>query len=337
MRIVFPAVIFLLCVSVTAFSQDPHFSQFYASPLTLNPAFIGKFNGVLRLAGNYRNQWPTINRAYQTGTLSADFHIFQNAIDYTDTWGVGLMGFTDKSADGALTYNYISAGTAFHKGLDEDGYKQLGVGFQLTYASFNLNTSKLKFEDQLTNSGFTNPTQELFNNATLKNSYLDINAGILYTMSNTDRNNYYVGISAYHITRPKQQFTGTLYLLEPRFTFQGGGFFGVGERFTLHVSGLHSLQAKAHETLLGGALEIPVTSEENSQAAVNFYAGSWIRFSDALIPYLGLEYNSLRLGITYDINTSQLKTASNSRGGFEISLIYIQKPPESKGLPCPKF
>ena len=60
-------------------------------------------------------------------------------------------------------------------------------------------------------------------------------------------------------------------------------------------------------------------------------------FGDAIIPYVGLEFSDLRVGVTYDINISDLKTASESRGGIEISLIYIKQPPESKGLPCPKF
>ena len=61
-------------------AQDPHFSQFFASPLTLNPAFTGKFNGTVRVAGNYRNQWPEINRAYVTNTASVDFQIMQKNI-----------------------------------------------------------------------------------------------------------------------------------------------------------------------------------------------------------------------------------------------------------------
>ena len=63
-----------------ASAQDPHFSQFFSSPLTLNPAFTGKFFGDYRVMGNYRNQWPTINNAFTTATIAADFHILQNSI-----------------------------------------------------------------------------------------------------------------------------------------------------------------------------------------------------------------------------------------------------------------
>lgn len=319
----------------SAFAQDPHFSQFFASPLTLNPAFAGKFVGNFRIAGNYRDQWPTINRAYQTGTVSVDFPILKNHIASNDTWGVGLMGFSDKSAAGAVSFNYVSLTTAFHKGLDEEGYNQLGAGFQATYSNMSINPANLKFEDQLTPFGFTGVTSETFANSTLKSSYLDLNAGILYTTSTTDRNNMYVGVSVYHLNRPKQNFNGgAQFLISPRSTIHAGGYFGLSDHSTLHLSALYTTQAKAYETLIGGALEFSTSDPYNP---LSFYAGGWVRFKDAIIPYVGLEYNSFRLGVTYDVNYSRLKTASESRGGLEISLIYINKKPDSKGVPCPKF
>src|SRR3954464_9187364 len=120
--------ILLLMVTANVIAQDPHFSQFFSSPLTLNPAFTGKFNGQVRAAANYRNQWPTINRAYETGTASVDFPILANHISSTDRWGLGFMLYSDKSAAGAFGFTYASVSTAYHKGLDEDGYKQLGAG-----------------------------------------------------------------------------------------------------------------------------------------------------------------------------------------------------------------
>lgn len=314
-------------------AQDPHFSQFFASPLTLNPALTGKFDGDVRVTGNYRNQWPTINRAFTTTTVSIDFPVMAKHIAPNDTWGVGLMGYSDQSANSALKFNYFTLSTAFHKGLDEDGYSQIGAGFQATYTNMLLNVSSLKFEDQLTPFGFTGTTGEIFNNSTIKNSYFDLNAGVLYSGSTTDKNNFYAGISMYHITRPKQQFTGTFFLLNPRTTFHAGGYFPAGDFGTIHVSGLYSTQAKASEAVFGGALELPVSQEKTTSV----YFGSWIRLNDAIIPYIGLEFGPFRLGATYDVNTSSLKAASQSRGGIEMSLIYIRKAPDSRGMPCPKF
>ncbi len=331
----------MLCLfcAVYTFAQDPHFSQFYSSPLTLNPAFTGKFNGEIRVAGNYRNQWPTINKAYTTGTVSADFAILKDKVAENDTWGVGIMALSDQSAAGAVKFNYAALSTAYHKSLDENGFKQLGIGFQTTYSNMNIYTSKLTFEDQLASDGsFSLPTAEIFPGSVLKKSYIDLNTGILFTSSVTEHDNFYAGVSMYHITRPREQFTTTgYYVLNPRFTFQAGGYFLVGERNTLHLSAMHSEQAGANETLIGGAIQLPVGDADIGDNGVSVYAGAWARLKDAFIPYIGLDFSDFHIGLTYDINTSELKTASNSRGGMEISLIYIKQHPGSKGLPCPKF
>lgn len=330
--------IFLLIISIISgfevYCQDPHFSQFFASPLTLNPALTGKFDGNVRVAGNYRNQWPTINRAFVTTTASVDLPIFRNLVGENDTWGAGVMAYSDQSANSALKFNYLTVSTAFHKGLDEDGFQQIGAGFQATYTNMVLDVSNLKFEDQLTPFGFTGTTSEIFSNANLKSNYFDLNAGILYTGSSSDRNYFYAGVSMYHILRPKQSFTGSYFILNPRTTIHAGGYFPLGERNTIHTSGLFSTQAKARETVFGMAMQLPVSDEDKPTSV---YVGSWMRLNDAIIPYVGLEFGDLRFGATFDINTSSLKAASQSRGGIEISLIYINKPDGSRGLPCPKF
>jgi type IX secretion system PorP/SprF family membrane protein len=328
-------ILFSLLALAKVSAQDPHFSQFFASPLTLNPAFTGKFDGDLRIAGNYRNQWPTINRAYNTKTVSVDMPIMRNSIAFNDTWGVGIMGYSDQSANSALKVNYLTLSSAFHKGLDEDGYQQLGAGFQATYTNMMLDVTNLKLEDMLTPLGFTGTTTENFSASTLKSSYFDLNAGILYTGSTNDRNNFYAGVSMYHLTRPKQNFTNAYFVLNSRTTFHAGGYFPAGYNKTIHISALFSSQAQAYEALIGGAVQLPVG--ENTEKPTNVYLGSWVRLGDAIIPYVGLEYSDFRLGVSYDTNVSALKAASQSRGGMEISLIYTHKPANSKGLPCPKF
>ena len=130
-----------------ASAQDPHFSQFFTSPLTLNPAFTGKFYGSYRVMGNYRNQWPTINNAFTTATAAIDFHVLQNSISANDTWGVGFVGYNDNSANGAVKFNYASFSTAYHKGLDEDGNHQIGIGFQATYANMLINLSLIHISE----------------------------------------------------------------------------------------------------------------------------------------------------------------------------------------------
>lgn len=322
-------------IYTNSFCQDPHFSQFFASPITLNPAFTGKFDGNIRIAGNYRNQWPTINRAFETKTAAVDFMIMKNKIAANDTWGIGFLGYSDKGANGAVNFNYYSFSTAYHKGLDEEGYHQIGTAFMGTYANMNINVNSLKFADQLTPFGFTGLTTELFDNTTLQNNYLDLSAGILYNGSTSDKNNFYAGVSMFHINRPKQQFTGSNFNLDPRVSFHAGTNFPVGYNSSLHMSMLYSSQGKANETVLGGAIDFLLIDNGINQSHI--YAGSWFRLKDAIIPYVGLEWGNYRLGVTYDISSSALKTASQNRGGIEVSLIYIAKPSDSKGINCPKF
>lgn len=332
-------LVIVLVAYVQGFAQDPHFSQFFASPLTLNPAYTGKFDGTFRAAANYRNQWPTINNAFTTATASVDFGIIQKRLPEFDTWGVGIMGLNDQSGNKILNNNFISLSTAYHKALDENGYHTITVGFQGTYANKRLDISKATFEDMLQADGFTGTTQEDFasNTSNINLNYFDVNAGLLYSGSTDGYNNFYLGVSTYHINRPKESFTGGNYILNPRLTIHGGGYVPVGRITTLHASFIHQRQAGASETVAGAALSFKLNDDEDTETAL--YTGLWYRFKDAFIPYVGIEFAGLRLGYSYDINNSSLNTASNSRGGNEISLIYIHKAgdPNRKKLGCPKF
>lgn len=335
-KLVYVLIFFFLGFGASA--QDPNFSQFFASPLTLNPALTGKFNGDMRVAGNYRNQWPTINNAFTTYTVSADFGILKNNISEVDQFGVGFMGFSDQSGNGILKYNYLGVSTAYHKGLDENGYNQLGAGFQGTYVSKRLDVSALKFPDMLRSDGFTGVTQEDFASTKLSVSYFDLNAGLLYTGTSDGVNSYYAGVSMYHINRPKESFKDGLFLLPARLTVQAGGLIPLnGTDNAIHLSANYSRQANATNTVVGGAYMMNLNPEQ--PVPTNLYLGSWYRFGDALIPYVGLEFGEFHVGLTYDVNVSSLKPASNMRGGAEISLIYIKqhKDPNHKNLNCPKF
>ena len=331
------SVVFIFALLFTNLlkAQDPHFSQFFASPLTLNPAFTGKFDGQFRLAANHRDQWPSIPKAYVTTSASIDFSILKDKIPAGDVFGIGFSGLSDQSADAALKLNYGSFSMSYHKALDEDGYNTIGAGFQGTYSSAVLDMTKLTFEDQLTQNGFTGTTAEALNNGKNQN-YFDVNAGVLYSGSSDGYNNYYAGASIYHINAPSLSFIDKTWNLAPRFSLHGGGSFPIGNNLSISTSAILQYQNKATETVIGGALSANLTDDLTNPTSV--YIGSWLRFGDAIIPYVGIEINGLRIGASYDINTSSLKAATASRGGSEFSLIYIKRPSNAgKGIPCPKF
>lgn len=322
----------LLVISVKA--QDPHFSQFFASPLTLNPALTGKFDGQVRLAANYRNQWPSIPNAYETYSGSIDFSILKKIVPKGDVLGIGFSGLSDQSGNNILDLNYGSVSLSYHKALDEDGYNTIGAGFQATYTSLSIDLNKATFEDQLTQNGFTGVTSEVFSNGTNQN-YFDMSAGLLFSGSSDGVNNYYFGASLYHINRPSTGFLDKNWILLPRTTIHGGISMPLNDQLSIDASAISQFQNQANETLIGAALSANVNGDTYNPTSV--YAGSWIRFGDAIIPYIGIEFNGLRIGGSYDINTSSLKAATQSQGGMELSLIYIKKDPESNGIPCPKF
>ncbi|MEJ7610728.1 MAG: PorP/SprF family type IX secretion system membrane protein [Ferruginibacter sp.] len=327
-------VVFIGTLSQTVIAQDPHFSQFFASPLTLNPAFTGKFDGQLRLAVNHRDQWPSIPKAYVTTSGSVDFGILKDKLPQGDIFGIGISGLSDASADNQLKLNYGSLSLSYHKALDEDGYNTIGAGFQGTYSSLTLDETKLTFEDMLRQNGFTGARTDFLTNGS-NQSYLDMNAGILFSGSTDGTNNYYAGVSAYHINRPTVGFKDANWYLANRLTIHGGGSFPLSEVLTVNPSVIHQRQSNASETTLGAALALNVSGEEFSPT--NLFIGSWVRLNDAVIPYIGLEVGGLRIGATYDLNISTLKTATASRGGSEFSLIYIKRKADVKGIPCPKF
>ncbi|HEY4965523.1 MAG TPA: PorP/SprF family type IX secretion system membrane protein [Puia sp.] len=332
----------LLTNAVSA--QDPSFSQFFASPLTLNPALTGKFNGDLRAAGNYRNQWPDVNRAYITSTVSVDLPILQGMLPEDDRWGIGMMAMTDKTANGILNSNYFALSTAYHKAVDENGMHQISVGFQGTYANKILDGPRLHFLDGLQIDGTWLPSAtEPVNLQVVTTSYFDMNAGVLYNGSLNGTNAVYFGASMYHLNQPKESFLGVDNITVPtRLTLHAGGYFpSESSGQTWYVSALYNKQTTASELVFGGALELSASTDETKP--VNVYIGAWTRLnnvSDALIPYVGLDYGSFNLGLTYDVNISDFKVATQTRGGMEISLVYIFKQTDGSAkekVQCPHF
>jgi type IX secretion system PorP/SprF family membrane protein len=335
--------IVLLIIAENATAQDPHFSQFFVSPLSLNPALTGNFDGSLRVAGNYRNQWMNINKAFETSTASVDFGIMKNKLREGDRMGLGFFGMTDKSGEGILKRSFFAASGAYHKSLDEDGYHHLGVGFQLAFSQMRVDFSRARFSDMLSANGFTNTSGDPVAAGSTPNiNYLDMGAGLLYQGTTNGVNSFYIGSSMYHLNQPKESFLNQGYKLNRRFSFHGSGSFPINDNVAFHTNVLYQKQAGSNELVAGLAIGYTLLGATTSTTV---YTGLWSRFNsnvnDALVPYLGLEYNAFRLGISYDVNVSALKTASESRGGLEVSLIYIKNTNKNGSSPfymrCPKF
>jgi hypothetical protein len=126
--------------------------------------------------------------------------------------------------------------------------------------------------------------------------------------------------------------------LTARWTAHGGGSFPVGMSNRIHVSALYMKQSTASEFTFGGAYGFDLSGGDEDNPKV-FYLGSWYRLKDAVNPYVGMEINGFTVGLTYDMNVSTLKPASNYRGGMEISVIYIHRKNDGNKYRtlCPRF
>lgn len=332
--------IFILCLSfqciLSSYAQDPHFSQFFASPLTLNPANTGNFNGSMRVAGNYRNQWPSFGNAFISSTASIDGPIFADIIPERDKLSVGLLLLSDQSGNGILKENYAAVSLSYTKGLDEDAYHSLTAGFQASVGNLRFDESKANFEDELSASGFTLPSNELWLSGSLGKTIADMHAGLLYKGTINDENLIYLGASVYHLKQPSVGFSSNTVLVRNRFNVHAGTLFVLGNLTTLHTSVQFQDQFNYREIVIGGALSQLLLDNKKNYAEL--FAGAWIRNNDAFIPYLGLEWNSLRAGFSYDISYSKRKASAALYQSAEFSLNWIFYRGEGRpAVNCPKF
>lgn len=338
-------IIFFLCVVVglKASAQDIHFTQYFTSPLTLNPANTGLVNCDWRLAGNYRSQWGSINSTpYLTGTISYDMALLQGKLN-GDAIGIGLLGYYDKAGSGALQNITTGLSLAYHKRLgdDLDLPKTISLGVQGYLVQRSINPSALRFPrqyDPITGQTIY-PSGETINQM---DPYPDFNAGIMYTGVLSEKSTMYAGLSYYHILRPIESFLGDNHKILSRYTASLGGSFQMNDNMMIYLSGMYQQQGKAYEVLVGGAAGFILNPyHEDDQNNTVFYLGAWYRYNDAIAPYIGFEWTKAKLGISYDVNLSGLTPATQAQGGLEISLIYNGcinvKESKTYNFACPRF
>lgn len=334
-----------LMFATSAIAQDPHFTQYFASPLTLNPALTGLVQNDLRLAANYRNQWGSVSpNPYVTGTISYDMAAMKGTLNNGDAIGIGLMGMFDKSGVGALQNTSVGLSLAYHKNFGYEKTHTLSLGFQGVLVQKSIQFDKLKFEDQydyLTGST-DNKTGENLNNSDL--TYPDFNVGAMYSGRMSENSTMYAGISYYHLTQPVETFLAGSHKIHSRMSAYLGGSFDLNENMVLYASALYQAQAGASEVLAGAAVGFVMNPGHDAEYAKNtiLYLGSWYRYNDALCPYVGLEWSKMKLGISYDLNMSGFAPATRSNGGYEISLIFNGAINKRENRPtyhfaCPKF
>jgi type IX secretion system PorP/SprF family membrane protein len=320
-------------------AQDAHYSQYFVAPLSINPALTGFMDGTARAMVNYRSQWASVNNAFSTITASADGITLQSKVPKGDRFGVGIMAMSDKVADGLMTNNYVSISTAYHKALDKEGNYSLGIGLQGSYAQRGIDGSKIILNDQLDAYGHFSQTSSdaAKGNSGLRRNYFDASAGILFKGKINDKNQFYIGVSAYHLAAPKVTFMDNVNLTVPmRITINGVYEAKLSDMFSLSLLGLYTKQESGSESVFGAIATIGRSYREYDPTPI-FYAGILYRNADAVVPYVAVEHWNTRFGFSYDYNTSALSAATKGQGGAEVSLVYLLRIPPNKKIQylCP--
>ena len=327
-----------LCLASSARAQDLHFSQFFNSPLTTNPANTGFIpDGDYRLGINYRNQWSSIMTIpYKTMSAFGDAQILKDRLD--NGW-VGLGGaiLRDVAGSGSLTSTKVYGSVAYHQMM---GYSSLlSLGFNVGWANKQINTTQLKFPDQFDGRFFDAhlPTGVVLDRNNI--SYLDMQVGMNYAYFPTE--NIYVngGFSMHHVNRPRESFfvndAGESNRVQRRAIGFLNGSFKLNDQWIVNPNIYYTNQAGVDE-LVGG---LNAHYNLSGDGQYQLIGGIYYRHKESVIPLVGLEFNTIRATFSYDATMSSLKNFNNSRGAFEFSLIKqgVINPNSRSITPCPSF
>lgn len=324
-------VIIMFACTLSHFSQDIHFSQFYMCPQFINPASAGAFKDI-NANTNYREQWRSVANPYKTFTLAYDMKVFKDKFA-NSFFGAGLSFFNDRQGNGNLTNNQASLSIASHLKISK--HQTLSVGIQGGFGQRSFNLSALTWDSQFDGLYYdaSLPTNEQF--ASTSFLYADVNAGVLFQykknemyISGNDDIQANIGFSVSHVNRPRFTFySASNDLLYMKYVAHGNILVGIKNTPISFIPGfIFYRQGPAQEISLGTMIRYSLS--ENSKytnyiKAGSISCGTYYRFKDALVIVSLLEFANYSIGMSYDINTSDLTKASYGRGGFEIALRYF--------------
>lgn len=321
----------LLFLTMTSFAQDPQFSQFFASPLYINPAFTG--NTVEhRFVMNYRNQWPELKSAFVTYNASYDLFI------PSANSGVGLQLTHDRAGIGALQYTAASGFYAYQFQVSREWVIKSGLSFSGYRRA--VDPTKFVFADQIARGQGRSTVEFIQSDPKL---YFDFSSGMLaYNRS------AWFGFAVHHINEPNQSLLGEQNApLPAKYSLHGG------YRFVLREGPMDRIERALWFAF--NAKRQNVSTQLDVGAYCEFFPvifGVWYRGlpigqgepyyqnRDAVVVMAGAELAEFRFAYSYDITVSNL--FGNVGGAHEFSLIFefednSQSKPKRRIIPCPSF
>lgn len=307
----------IFCSTIQA--QDIHFSQFFNSPLNVNPALTGIFNGEKQIYLGYRNQWASVPVPYTTFTLAYDQKIYPK---YNDKyfWGLGFVANYDYQGDSKLAVTNLKILANYSYIINPRNIISFGLDLNGDQRKFN--EGNLRWGNQWNGDRFDPNRATGENYERTDYFFFDIGAGINYRYQKNNRSWMNLGVGGFHLIQPVQSFYNND--VQTTLPIRLSGVFNssikMGTGFDLLLNGLYQTQGVYSETVLSLMGRFYLNVKPGQQLALDIGGGT--RLNDAWIIMMGLNNKNWYVGLSYDITNSGFKVANNSRGGPEVHFRY---------------
>lgn len=332
-------------------AQDPHFSQFYASPLTLNPALAGTSPGNYRVAVNYRDQWRgALDNPLRTFSAAGDLKFYINDnLNRPDIASGGFMFFSDQVSDFDLNTNQIALVGAYHKSLDQNFDHYIGLGVQFGLVQKSINYEDLFFQDQFNSiNDFNLPTGELLpaNNF----AFLDFAVGLNYSINPVKGRSYFGGIAYSHFTTPNVSFYKFDETPNPALVRENALFAKITGYAGMSMRTSEKLEVQPRALFLAQGPHTEINIGSNFKYKLDDYGdkylhfGPWIRAVnnesgfglESIVAMVGIELKNILFGLSYDHSIGDLITDRKGLNALEISITFLGEVENNDGF-CPTF
>jgi type IX secretion system PorP/SprF family membrane protein len=305
-----------------AISQT-NFSQFFNTPLSVNPSNTGRFIGNYRMGGVYRDQRErtSVSSNY---CFYADVSILSSIIPENDQMALGVSALCEKNVYAGLKNNSLSVSAAYFKSLNEDGTEKLGAGFQTQFAFKKISPPLLVFQDQLEvwmNNGFTgmNP----FERKTFATNYIDFNVGLNYQKLFNTKDLLMIGFSVAHANSPSKNDGDIFFSLSPQFSFQFEFEKKIANSNNLLIALIinNLLNEKiSNDYYIASIYQMQINNSKLKLNAGCLYRTNALS-SNSIAPLCGFTYKHFNLNCSYDIAFPD-KSTNKRTGGLEVSVSY---------------
>jgi type IX secretion system PorP/SprF family membrane protein len=344
-RLSFLTVLMVILTLTTVKAQDIHFSQFYMSPMTLNPALTGVMNCNTRIVGNYRNQWASVlgKNAYNTYSVSYDQKMPVGRYDYFG-FGGNLWSDVAGSLDFQTLTLKLSGAYSRRVGGDRKKANYLVMGFEAGASQRSADFLKAQWPSQV-NDGEHDPTIPS-GEGEIPDNFLfgDVGLGLLWFSVLNKNTNYYAGAAINHLNQANLSFfrPDDVEKYYTKIVFHAGAELPLNRSVSLVPGAVFFHQGPSLEINAGNSFRFNMDNGDDQ----SFQFGGWVRLArhfekpllvDAIILSTRFDYANWGIGFSYDINVSSLSEESRGNGGFEFSMIYQICGPQNRGVYCPKF